>query len=115
MNAIPPKRIYLQWDGDGPPHEATLSERQANVTWCADKIWPSDWAYVRVKNPRKKKGKKIPKGWEQLKNDTVRRGDKFTERDGNHDWSKCVGSVGVWPDHWSSLIFIRRIKKVRGK
>lgn len=45
--ALPPEKIYLQWDGDGEPGDVPL-EKRGEVSWCTDKIWPGDVEYIRA-------------------------------------------------------------------
>lgn len=43
----PPKVIYLQYHGDGEPDDES-PVRDADVTWCRDKIFEHDLEYVRL-------------------------------------------------------------------
>lgn len=49
-----PKKVYLQigdvWDGTDP--ELDDFKELAEVTWCADRIWPNDLEYVSVNTIR---------------------------------------------------------------
>lgn len=41
---LPPEVIYLQYHGDGPPNDGPV--RDCDVSWCRDRIFPSDLEYV---------------------------------------------------------------------
>lgn len=46
-----PEKIYLQWHGDADPADYPDDEpRGDDVTWCRDKIFDHDIAYVRAGN-----------------------------------------------------------------
>jgi len=44
--ALPPKQIWLQWDGDGEPSGMPI-EKRGEVCWCQDKIFDGDIEYLR--------------------------------------------------------------------
>ena len=46
----PPEKIYLQWHGDADPADYPdgSEPRGDDVTWCRDKIFDHDIAYVRA-------------------------------------------------------------------
>jgi len=47
--APPPERIYLQWHGDAThPETHPDAPQPAEVSWCADRIYDSDVAYIRA-------------------------------------------------------------------
>jgi hypothetical protein len=56
MMKTPPKRIWLQFYGEGTPMRPALEVD--GVTWCVDKIFPSDVEYVRVQKDKKRKKRK---------------------------------------------------------
>jgi hypothetical protein len=56
--ALPPKEIWLQWDGDGSPSNAPIRER-GEVCWCQDKIFNGDIKYVRADSREDAVGKEL--------------------------------------------------------
>ena len=46
-DARPPKRIWLQWDGDATEGSPLPMEKRGEVTWCGDKIFKRDVMYIR--------------------------------------------------------------------
>ena len=45
--ALPPAKIWLQWDGDGEPSSMPIHER-GEICWCKDKINNGDIEYIRA-------------------------------------------------------------------
>ena len=45
--ALPPPKIWLQWDGDGEPSSMPIHER-GEICWCEDKINNGDIEYIRA-------------------------------------------------------------------
>lgn len=52
--AAPPETIYLQYHGDGEPDDGLV--RDADVTWCRDKIFEYDVEYVRAERSAPRQG-----------------------------------------------------------
>lgn len=51
----PPKRIYLQWEGqDKRDRTPSLVDMSPEVTWCTDRQFDTDVVYVRLPKKRKK-------------------------------------------------------------
>ena len=46
--ALPPKKIYLQWDGDAKEGSELPQEKRGEITWCEDKINNRDVTYIRA-------------------------------------------------------------------
>jgi hypothetical protein len=46
--ALPPKKIYLQWDGDAKEGSELPLEKRGEICWCGDKIFGRDVAYIRA-------------------------------------------------------------------
>lgn len=49
-NEWPPKKIFLQYFGDADPRDLDepIDVRSHEITWCIDKIFKHDIAYVRA-------------------------------------------------------------------
>jgi hypothetical protein len=61
--ALPPVKIYLQWDGDGDPSDTPI-EKRGEICWCQDRIFNGDIEYVRLDKVAKLlKALRLVKNW----------------------------------------------------
>lgn len=62
-NALPPVKIYLQWDGEGDPSDMPI-EKRGEICWCQDKVFNGDIEYVRLDKVAKLlKALRLVKNW----------------------------------------------------
>jgi hypothetical protein len=43
----PPAQIWLQFHGDDE-RDPSATVDEDNVSWCSDRVWPSDYCYIRA-------------------------------------------------------------------
>ena len=46
--ALPPEKIFLQWDGDAKEGSKLPQEKRGEICWCEDKINKRDVTYIRA-------------------------------------------------------------------
>ena len=52
-----PKKLYLQWTGTDEQVDQDIVPRDADVTWCRDRINQSDIVYIRQKRYARNDGR----------------------------------------------------------